>query len=398
MVSIIVPVYNVEEYLPVCLESIIAQTAKDLEIILVDDGSTDRSCEICDECAARDERITVIHKENAGLVSARQAGLRIAHGKYICYVDSDDWVDETMCEDMLAAARRSQADLIVASNYYVEYPDAATVRVPITRIPEGVYQKEDGSINTIYRNTIFDENYNPPGIEATLCSILFKKSLLYKNQLNVDIKIRNYEDSACLYPCCAEANKISIIDGTYYHYRMRPGSMTHSQDRGYFNSCNIYYQRMAEAISEHPARGILIEQLNRDMLRIIVLGINEAFGLGLGTVVPYYLPPQEFLRQYSGRKIALYGAGGVGQSYHRLFQLAESVEIAAWVDRQWEKYQAEGLGTEPVSVLTERNYEIILIAIERADVAERIESDLLALGVPKSKIYWGKPRSLIQTV
>ena len=113
IISVVVPVYNVEKYLERCVDSILSQTVKDLEIILVDDGSTDGSGAICDAYASRQERITVCHKENGGLTSAWKAGLALASGKYTGFVDSDDWIEPDMYERMLELAEREQADMTV---------------------------------------------------------------------------------------------------------------------------------------------------------------------------------------------------------------------------------------------------------------------------------------------
>ena len=100
MISIIVPIYNIVAYLSQCLDSLINQTFAELEIILVDDGSTDGCGELCDSYGRRDPRIVVLHKENGGLVSARKAGLKVASGQYIAYVDWDDWVEPDICDQM----------------------------------------------------------------------------------------------------------------------------------------------------------------------------------------------------------------------------------------------------------------------------------------------------------
>lgn len=113
MISTIIPVYNVDNYLPKCVDSIINQTYKNLEIILVDDGSLDRCPDICDEYAKKDKRIIVIHKKNGGLSDARNAGLEIAKGEYISFIDSDDYINEHMYEDMLSAIENVDADLCI---------------------------------------------------------------------------------------------------------------------------------------------------------------------------------------------------------------------------------------------------------------------------------------------
>lgn len=137
LISVIVPVYNMEKYLERCVDSILRQTYKELEIILVDDGSTDSSPEMCDEYAKKDARIKVVHKENGGLSDARNAGLVVAAGDYIGYVDSDDWIEDDMYERMYRACVENEAQLCVC-RYFSEYSDKREgggngACVPLTR-------------------------------------------------------------------------------------------------------------------------------------------------------------------------------------------------------------------------------------------------------------------------
>ena len=117
LLSIIVPVYNVKSYLKKCVESIINQTYTNLQIILVDDGSTDGSQDICDEFAQRDSRIVVIHKENGGLSTARNVGMDRAKGAYIAFVDSDDWLEPNMYEALISQLEKHEADIVACSFY-----------------------------------------------------------------------------------------------------------------------------------------------------------------------------------------------------------------------------------------------------------------------------------------
>lgn len=125
-ISVIVPVYNTESYLKKCIESIINQTFRNIEIILVDDGSTDTSAEILADYALRDNRIIVIHQENQGLSAARNAGMRSAKGEYIMFVDSDDWIDANTCEKAISAARTSFADIVMWT-YVREYQSSSRI-------------------------------------------------------------------------------------------------------------------------------------------------------------------------------------------------------------------------------------------------------------------------------
>ena len=123
-VTIAVPVYNVESYIKRCLDSLLIQTLKEIEIILVDDGSTDDSGQICDTYSEKDNRIKVLHKKNGGLASARQAALENAHGEYFICCDSDDWVEPTMYEEMYAKAKETDADMVIC-DFAFNYPDGS---------------------------------------------------------------------------------------------------------------------------------------------------------------------------------------------------------------------------------------------------------------------------------
>ena len=120
LISVIVPVYNVAAWLPRCVDSVLTQTYQNLEILLIDDGSTDASGEICDAYAEKDPRIRVIHKKNGGLSSARNAGLDVSNGQYIGFVDSDDWIEPEMYEKMLALMECNEAQLVCAGRYDVD--------------------------------------------------------------------------------------------------------------------------------------------------------------------------------------------------------------------------------------------------------------------------------------
>ena len=141
LLSVIVPIYNVEDYLNECIESIIKQTYKDLEIILVDDGSTDKSGIICDEYVKKDGRICVIHKTNKGLLEARLTGVEKAKGKYITFVDSDDWIVENMYEDLLRTLETSNAEIVICGIY--RYWNESEIAYDIPCLDERVYKRRD---------------------------------------------------------------------------------------------------------------------------------------------------------------------------------------------------------------------------------------------------------------
>ncbi len=141
LVSVIVPIYNIEDEIGKCIESIISQTYRNLEIILVDDGSTDKSLSICHKYAADDKRIKVIHKKNGGLVSARKAGMQAASGPYVAHIDGDDWVEEGYIETLVNGTDSGNVDVVIAG-FLVESVDGSVEKIQ-NKVESGLYDKED---------------------------------------------------------------------------------------------------------------------------------------------------------------------------------------------------------------------------------------------------------------
>lgn len=229
LVSIIVPVYKVEKYLKRCVDSLINQTLRDIEIILVDDGSPDNSGEICDSLQEKDCRIKVIHKTNGGLSSARNAGIKIAQGQYIGFVDSDDDVALDMYEKMYIVAKRENVDFVMSD--YQRICADGTYYLKTLDIPAGLYEKNQIR-RMIFPNLIMGENieYGPL---LSVCHCLYRTDFLYQNNLYFDEEVRWSED-----------NIFSAIAGYYcerfyymkgeglYHYYQNEGTITTSYRSG----------------------------------------------------------------------------------------------------------------------------------------------------------------------
>ena len=216
--SIIVPCYNVEEYLEKCLESIMGQTYREFQLILVNDGSTDTSLEICKKYQGQDERIEVISKENGGLVSARKAGVLAASGEYIGWVDSDDWVEPTYFEELIRAQEKTGADVVAAGHFH-DIGESSTVIK--NGIACGVYGKEEILSRVLYEGTFYEY-----GITPQVYTKLVRSDLMRTAELAVDENIAAGEDAAVTYPILSIARKVCVTDICGYHYIQRQGSMT----------------------------------------------------------------------------------------------------------------------------------------------------------------------------
>lgn len=219
MVSIIVPIYNIDQYLHKCIDSIKFQSYTDIQIILVDDGSTDESGSICDWYALKDDRIVVVHKKNGGLVSARKAGLERAKGDYILYVDGDDWIENDTIEKLLTVGDGKD---IIAFACVEEYDGYSVIKKNL--LEEGEYDTPK-MLEYLHENMFMKDSFYQFGVLPHLADKMIKRELLEKNQFDVDDSITYGEDAACTYPCLKDANSVYISNLALYHYRQRVGSI-----------------------------------------------------------------------------------------------------------------------------------------------------------------------------
>ena len=227
--SIVVPVYNVEEYLDRCVQSIRNQTFHDFEIILVDDGSPDRCPEMCDEYARSDERIKVVHKKNGGLSSARNAGMDAATGRYIGFVDSDDTIEPDMYERMMQCIQEHHTDFVM-SDYKRILADGSSFLKTIG-IRGGLYQKAD-IVKDIYPSLIMGENIDyGPLLSVWHC--LYNLSFLKNNKIRFDEEVRWSEDNIFSSYVGYLAESFYYLKGqALYHYYQNKGTITTSFREG----------------------------------------------------------------------------------------------------------------------------------------------------------------------
>lgn len=244
-ISVIVPVYNVEEYLKRCVDSILCQTFSDLEIILVDDGSPDNCGAICDEYAKKDERVKVIHKQNGGLSSARNAGLEIASGEYIAFVDSDDWIHPQMCEITYEAITYADADFINFC-YQIKTDNSEEILG---------YTNKDDIIKTteVYsKDEVLNNFFNK--YHAKLWMTVWSK--LYKKHIFDDLRFeegRIHEDELIMLPTIEKASQIAYLDISLYYYYFSESGIMHSKfgvknlDKLYaFRKCYKFFEKGTE--------------------------------------------------------------------------------------------------------------------------------------------------------
>ena len=214
VISIIVPIYNIEKFLPCCIDSILTQTFTEWELILVDDGSKDTCGSICDEYATKDGRIRVIHKPNGGLTSARNAGLAMASGEWVMYLDGDDWIEPEMLELLLRKGEETGAD-IVMGDFLFAYPDRD---VPY-RLPDWD-NKKTASLNR-YITSVW----------TCVWGGIHKRSLYEEHQLQSPQGVTYCEDFHLIVRLCYFSHKVVNVHRPFYHYRQQEGSVMHNLNK-----------------------------------------------------------------------------------------------------------------------------------------------------------------------
>lgn len=211
-ISVIVPVYNSEKYLSQCIDSILAQTFTDFELLLIDDGSMDRSGEICENYAERDPRIIVIHQKNAGASAARNRGIELARGTYIMFIDSDDYVDLTFLEYAYISTKKSNADLYISGLVLETFQNSELVS-------QSIYTaKREKEYSLLEMLEDIDITYPAVCIYGPCCK-LFKRELIQYRNLKFQEDLNYMEDLQFNLEVLSFTNRIFFSDKVYYHYR-----------------------------------------------------------------------------------------------------------------------------------------------------------------------------------
>ena len=337
LVSVIVPIYGVANYLEKCIESIINQTYENLEIILVDDGSNDGSALICDEYARKDDRIIVIHKENGGLVSARKAGVEICNGSYTAYVDGDDWIEPNYIEKMKRVQSEYSADLVLC-NCIREGKDRV---IGDLFFAEGFYNRKQLEKN-IFPKMIFTGKFDEFGLSPNIYK-LYNTDLLRDHQKRVPDNLTLGEDAALFYPMVIHCDSIYILDDPLYHYRFNDESITLKYNERTAKDSIELNEYLRKALSEEYG---LHEQLNYYHCLVGLINIvNVARGGKYGIEEHMRALAEYFEKSEIEKSIEMCDFSKISMSFsHRMginLMKRKKFKTAVWIYMQ--KYRVSGL-------------------------------------------------------
>ena len=384
LLSVIVPVYNAEKFLKECIDSILAQSFKAFELILVDDGSNDSSGSICDEYVGQDKRVKVLHITNCGMYQARKVGILNAKGKYVTFLDADDWIEQGAFDFAIETLLRD--DEIDLLTYAYRYDQNG--RIDENSYEEGVYDR-NAILDHVMNGMMFDLKTGIWRLTPSLCTKFIRKSLCYEIIVDVTDYITLGDDALVTYPSVCRANKIGIFNRPYYHYRVNQESCTHVFPLERVDQVIDFQKNIRQQIDKTGCLPLLEEQISGYVRMFISMMVKEWFGMEL-SAIPYVFPTDDIPQ---GAKVIVYGAGTVGKAYIREFKLNHYVEVVACIDRNYENMNAYmGIDIVPANELKNMEYDFLIIAIFDEDAAMEIKADLMKKhNIDEKKIYWRNP-------
>ena len=384
MLTIVVPIFNCEKTINRCIDSILKQTFDNISIILIDDGSTDNSGKICDQYSQSDKRVSVIHRENKGLVNARKLGAKEAKTDLITFVDGDDWIETDAIEKMIAPYGIDSAIDLVVSGIVMDKKGNSVVRKGT--VSAGYYLNDDIE-KDIVPNMMYNWKFGEFGIMGSVCGKIYRRDLFSQIVDTIDERITYGEDDALVYTMIPKCKKIWIIDDCIYHYCVESNTMATSFSFDSFLKLSILKEHFVKRFTDYGLWPKLMPEVNQIIWMFLHQALNEIFGLSIGYQFPF-----EHIRK--GSKLILYGAGVIGKNYYNILKGTGYAEVVAWIDKSYTSKQREGLNVYNPDEVDLLDCDCIVICIEAQEIAYEIIGDLVNKKVPKNKIFWQTPKFL----
>lgn len=390
LIAVIVPVYNTQEYVECCVRSIVAQDYHNLDIILVDDGSTDASYEVCQKLANQDKRITVLHKDNGGILSAKCMGLDHTDAEYVMFIDSDDWIKPEMCRKLYETLQQFQVDIVV-SGIIRAFPDGR-YKYDYNALPPGEYRDRSYK-KEIIPHMLCNGTFFQWGIDPSTAIKIFKKKLIHP----IIKKAMGYgfyygEDTAVVYPYLLQVDSIYILDQCFYFHRQYENHVeAYINDFRYHEKINELYLYLKNIFRQHIQYNDLVQQLNYFYAYALYMPYiynvkKVANRFQEPTAISYLFP---FGKISKGSKVLLYGAGNVGKVFYNQLKKSNFCSELIWVDKDFIKYQKQNLPVQDPEISITCDY--CVIAVADREIADKIKSSLMNRQIQADKIIWEDP-------
>ena len=383
LLTVIIPVYNEEKYLQETINSVVTQSYQNLEIIIIDDGSTDSSPQICDYYASIDKRIKVIHQDNGGMISARYAGIKRATGEYVIFIDGDDFISPEMYKKLMKFAEEYDADMIGGGAIRYRAEDDFTKDI-CYEVPEGLY--EEGEIEQqIYPRMLWDNKNDKWAVDPSLCMKVIRRDILLKQYKKIHEFSFSYgEDSAVIYPAILDMKKIYLSHECYYYHRKRDVNVVapYLLSENYLEQLLTLYKYLHECFSKVPIENNLIMQLDMFYINSVNYLIRRYPQIKKSGIEKQYLFPYDEVKK--GSKIVLYGAGKIGKQYWNQIGKIHYFEDVLWVDKDYKN--AKSSCVTDISNVDAKLYDYIIIAIKSTEICGIVSEKLNCMGWREDQI------------
>lgn len=381
MLSIIVPVYNCEKTIEKCVDSILKQNYLDFELILINDGSTDNTLEKCMRYVQIDDRVKLRTQSNKGLVSARMAGVNMALGDLIGFVDGDDWIEKEMYAELIKIYMETGSDL-VSSGIYRDYAaDGYTIEV-CDNYEQGLYCDLK---NQIYPTMLWNDDKSDFGLYCTLVNKIYRKQILQDVYKTIDTRVFYGEDCLTLFSYIMKISSMYILKKSFYHYNILNGSMCRKENEGLALNTYYLYKGLEKIFSNQgELRYLLLRQLRRYILEVESHTLKMLYNISVDSMGVWNYDYPELKH----KNVVLYGAGGSSAALYKYLQ--NQCNVVAWVDKYPEDKDKLCLHKIlPAVVIEQLQYDYIVISVLKEELAFSIKRELIEkYKVPDEKILW----------
>lgn len=380
LLSVVIPVYNNGIFLTKCLKSVIEQTFHNIEIILIDDGSTDDSMEICNDYEKKYSNIKFYHTSNSGPYQARKYGASKASGRLITFLDADDWIEKDAYEMLINIFLKHEPDII---SYTFQIDDSGNAEEDF--LESGLYTQEMIK-EIIIPRMMFDIDTGWRKLNPSVGCKIFKKEVYLEVVDKIEERIVWGEDALVTYPAMCIADSVYIYNQPFYHYNMNDNSCTHSFPYERIGELKDFKSSLTKLLIHYCDELDLSFQVDCYLRTYVEMLANN--WLQIHRSASMHVFPYNLVR--SKANVSIYGAGEVGKSY--IVELLQSryANVAGWYDKEKCGIDYCGISIQNPKFIDE-DAECIIIAVADEKVAYDIRGDLIKEGMSKEKIFWEKP-------
>lgn len=379
LISVVVPVYNVSDYLDTTINSLINQSFDDYEIVLVNDGSTDDSGKKCDYYAKKYDYIKVIHKKNGGIISARICGAQNSLGKYIYSMDGDDWVDKDKLQKFVDVINKQEPDLIYTAGYIKQYDGFEETHE--SDLPEGLYIGDE-ILSLLSKQTEESEFFFVNDIMLSRSwQLCVRRDLYLESILKVPSNVSLGEENISFIHFLTNSKRMYVLRDFGYHYVKRNGSISEITTDAYREKFKKWYSSMDELFLQGKLNKYRNEFIGCAFFHMMSFFYSDLRIDKLDYLFPYY-------QVKKGSKVVIYGAGKFGKELIKyLSDKQAEYPIVLCVDKEFGG-DVYGHKIADISAIKDVSYDYVIIAIMWYSVARKIGNELVKNGVDKEKIAY----------